>query len=91
MFLITPNPKGFENIKEEDMMTLNDIEIVARTRIELDGDVCTILKGTNSQTAQISEDLMTLHKEGIEISMKNWRLFLETVVDVSKTLATLAK
>ena len=76
-------------ITKEEMMTSKNTEIIARTRIELDGDVFTVMKGKDATSAVMSKDLMALHNKGIEISVQNWKMFLDFVVDMTSTIGVL--
>ena len=78
-----------KEITKDDMLTSENTEIIARTRIELDGDVLTILKGKDAKTAALSEDLMTLHNKGIEISVENWKMFLEFVLRLTALIGVM--
>jgi len=78
--------EGEVEIKKEDMLTLSNTEILARTRIELDGDIMTILKDKKGESVKMSEDAMELHKLGMDISVKNWHYFLQFVLEMTMTI-----
>lgn len=78
-----------KEITRDEMLTSKNTEIIARTRIELDGDVLTMLKGKDAKTAALSEDLMTLHNKGIEISVQNWKMFLEFVLNLTAIIGVM--
>ena len=90
----TPSEYGTANdaeklITKEDMLNLSNTEILARTRIELDGDVCNILKGKKGDSGKIRDDVMHIHEKGIDISVKNWQYFLTFVLEITSTLGVM--
>ena len=70
-------PPADLQIKKDDMLTKENVDILARTRIELDGDVFFLLKSENGVPTPLSKEVMEFHKLGIDISVKNWqKIFL---------------
>lgn len=84
-----PPPSDEIKITKEDMLDLSNVVILARTRIELDGDVFFLLKSKDGVVTELSKDAMEFHKLGIEISVENWKTFLEFVLKMTETVGTI--
>lgn len=78
-------------ITKEDMLDLSNTEILARTRIELDGDVINIIKGNKGEPIKLKESAMELHKLGINVSVQNWESFLRFVLEMTSTLGAIVQ
>ena len=64
-----------------------NLKIKARTRIELDGDIMVIVPGSevNGQTI-IDKEIMTIHKENVDVAVKNWNIFMENMFNTLKVV-----
>ena len=62
-----------------------NLKIMARTRIELDGDIIVILPGNteNGQTV-IDKEIMTIHKENVAVAVANWNIFMQNMFNALK-------
>ena len=76
-------------ITKEDMLDLSNTEVLARTRIELDGDVINIIKGNKGEPIKLKESAMELHKLGIDVSVQNWESFLHFVLEMTNTIGVI--
>jgi hypothetical protein len=65
------------------------ITAMALTRMELDGDVYTIIP-TKSSEPEIREEVMRLHKDNIELATRNWKNFVEGIQSIVEIAANIA-
>jgi hypothetical protein len=78
-----------KNITVNDMLNLSNVNVLARTRIELDGDVFFLLKSKDGIPTALSKEVMEFHKMGVDISVKNWQMFLQFVLEMTETIGTI--
>jgi hypothetical protein len=74
------------------LKTLKDqkLKIEARTIYELDADIIKILPiNNNNGKAEIDQEMLKLHKESEQLAIQNWSIFVNTVLDVTKTILAL--
>jgi len=77
--------------KENVLDTLNTVEILARTKIELDGDIVMILPITKvNGEDRINQEIMKIHKENVEAAVQNWKSFMDTILNAVSLIAELA-
>jgi hypothetical protein len=82
-----PKNAESENITKGDMLSSENTIILARTRIELDGDFAFLVRGNDDgQPLPINQDVIRLHEYGIENSIENWHFFLNYMIEVTKTV-----
>ena len=63
------------------------VKIVARTYMELDGDITMILPTKQSpESNEIDKELMEIHRQNTDIAVRNWNSFVGTVVDIAKVV-----
>ena len=74
--------KQLENIKTK-------ITAMASTRMELDGDVYALIPAKSNEP-DIRQELLTLHKENVELATENWKKFLDGVLTVVEIGADMA-
>ena len=73
--------------------TLKDqkLKIEARTIYELDADIIKILPISNKNgKAEIDQEILKLHKESELLAIDNWNKFVNTVLDVTKTILAIS-
>ena len=73
--------------------TLKDqkLKIEARTIYELDADIIKILPISNKDgKAEINQEILNLHKESETLAIENWNKFVNTVLDVTKTILAIS-
>ena len=68
----------------------NQITILARTHIELDGDITVIVPTKDGQGVTINQEILTIHKENTVTAVTNWNNFMNMIMDVIKIIAQLA-
>ena len=69
-----------KNIKEQiaDM----DVTLLAKTVIELDGDITQILPGDPSTgDVIINKEILQLHKESVDAAVENWDSFVKNMIE----------
>ena len=77
--------------KENVLDALNTVEILARTKIELDGDIITVLPITKvNGEDKINQEIMKIHKENVEVAVQNWKSFMDTILNAVSLIAELA-
>jgi hypothetical protein len=63
----------------EALKTIKEINILARTRLELDGDITVILP-TDKDGVKINNEIMAIHKENVDTAVKNWQDFVHNIL-----------
>ena len=69
-----------KNIKEQiaDM----DVTLLAKTVIELDGDITQILPGDPATGDVITDkEILQLHKESVDAAVENWDSFVKNMIE----------
>lgn len=61
-------------------------QVLARTRIEHDGDIIMLLPTEPQNNAKINKDIMDIHKESTTVAVENWKSFLNVIVSLIDTL-----
>ena len=87
--------KGSPGVKIEDrddvLDALKNVEILARTKIELDGDIVMVLPMTKiNGEDKIDQEIMTVHKENVDVAVQNWKSFMDTILNAVSLIAELA-
>ncbi len=77
--------------KEDVLDALSALEILARTRIELDGDMIMVLPTTkvNGQLS-INQEILNIHKQNVDAAVQNWKSFMDTILNAVRLIASLA-
>ena len=68
----------------------NQITILARTNIELDGDITVIVPTKEGQGVIVNQEILAIHKENTVTAVTNWTNFMNMIIDVIKIIAQLA-
>ena len=59
-----------------------NLDVLARTRIELDGDIMVLLpgarKGVNDEPV-IYQNIMQIHEKNVDVAVKNWQTFMNNI------------
>ncbi len=71
------------------LTTLNKVSVLARTRIELDGDILEIVPTDQGGEARINKDIMDIHKENVDAAVQNWNNFMKTVLQVIELMSSI--
>lgn len=92
------DPKTDVNPDAEDVilgMKAEEIKILARTRIELDGDIMVLLPAEKgSEDVRINKEIMLIHKENVDTAVTNWNNFMKnmlTALDLLMSITGLSK
>ena len=76
-------------------MKANEVRILARTRIELDGDIMVLLPAEKgSDEVKINQEIMAIHKENVQTAVENWNSFMKnmlTALDLLMSITGLSK
>jgi hypothetical protein len=85
-------PKAEGEAKEATITKKEDGElkgkVLARTRIELDGDIALILPTNRNE---IDAEVLQLHKTNVDVAVQNYRLFVNAIFDVLKIAVNLTQ
>lgn len=65
------------------------ITAMALTRMELDGDVYTIIPAKSNEP-EIRDEVMRLHKDNIELATRNWKNFVDGIQSIVEIAASIA-
>ena len=72
-----------------------EVKILARTRIELDGDIMVLLPAEKGgDNVKISHEIMAIHKENVQTAVENWNNFMKnmlTALDLLMSITGLSK
>ena len=82
--------KEFPEI-DDALKQTGELSILARTRIELDGDIAVLLplKG-GVEEASINNEIMDVHRENVKTALENWRGFMNAAMEAAKLVAGIA-
>ena len=70
---------------------VNALQILARTTIELDGDIVMIIPTTKvSGELKINKEIMEVHKQNVDAAVQNWKSFMDTILNAISLIAKLA-
>lgn len=72
-----------------DELSKANAVVLARTRIELDGDIVMLIPADPQSGAKINKDIMDIHNNSTKVAVDNWKSFLNMVVSLVDTLVTL--
>jgi hypothetical protein len=82
-----------DNPEIDDALKVSgELSILARTRIELDGDIVVLLPLQNEvqQQASVNDEILNIHRENVKMAIENWHNFLNTAIEAAKIIAILA-
>ena len=71
-----------------------DLRILARTRIELDGDIMVLLPAEKGEDLKINKEILAIHKENVDTAVANWNNFMHnmlTALDLLMSITGLSK
>ncbi len=81
---------AIKRMKVEKEMGEFDITMMARTRIEIDGDILMLIPGSKGEPANIREEITTTHRENVEVAVQNWNNFINTMLEALRIVTMLA-
>jgi tryptophan synthase alpha subunit len=86
-------PKTEINPDADDIIAalkaLNQINILARTRLELDGDIAVILP-TDKDGVKINTEVMAIHKQNVDTAVTNWNNFVHNILAALELLISIS-
>lgn len=71
-----------------------EVRILARTRIELDGDIMVLLPAEKGEDLKINKEILAIHKENVDTAVANWNNFMHnmlTALDLLMSITGLSK
>lgn len=67
------------------------LQILARTTIELDGDIVMIIPTSKvNGELKVNEAIMQIHKQNVDAAVQNWKSFMDTILGAISLIAKLA-
>lgn len=74
----------------EEIKKMKNVHVLARTVIELDGDIISIVPG-NPETGTFNGDTASLdyHKENVQVAIQNWNVFVNTMISTTRMVLEL--
>jgi hypothetical protein len=67
------------------------LQILARTTIELDGDIVMIIPTSKvNGELKVNEGIMEIHKQNVDAAVQNWKSFMDTILGAISLIAKLA-
>ncbi len=77
--------------KENVLDAIAALEILARTTIELDGDIVMIIP-TNRVNGElkVNQEIMNIHKQNVDAAVQNWKSFMDTILNAISLISKLA-
>jgi len=75
----------------ETIYVIRETGVVAKTIIELDGDIIlqVPVKSAGGEASTLDERLLELHKANVELALENWRTFMTTLIEIAGKLFTM--
>ena len=85
------DPKAGDDSKDF-AANLASEDILARTIIELDGDIIAQLPGTKTKNGKfvVDEEILKVHQETVTVAVQNWNNLLNMMIQALETLARIA-
>jgi hypothetical protein len=66
-----------------------DVRILARTRIELDGDIMVLLPSEKGEELKINKEILAIHKENVDTAVANWNNFMRNMLTALELLMSI--
>ena len=70
---------------------ITDENVIAKTIIEIDGDIVLKLPTDENDKVHINREIMELHEKNVKIAVENWRAFLSGIMEVCEGLIKFIK
>ncbi len=77
-------------MKAEKAIGEVDITMMARTRIEIDGDILMLMPGSEGEPGNIRTEINTIHQQNVEVAVENWNNFMNTMLETLRIVTMLA-
>jgi hypothetical protein len=66
-----------------------EVRILARTRIELDGDIMVLLPAEKGEDLKINKEILAIHKENVDTAVANWNNFMHNMLTALELLMSI--
>jgi hypothetical protein len=73
------------------LRSLEKVRALARTRIELDGDIGMIVPTKDDGGLSILNDILNIHKQNVDVAVANWNSFVQNMLKALDILVSIAK
>jgi hypothetical protein len=77
--------------KDNVLDAIAALEILARTTIELDGDIVMIIPTSRvNGELKVNKEIMEIHKQNVDAAVQNWKSFMDTILNAISLVSKLA-
>jgi hypothetical protein len=73
------------------LRSLDKVRALARTRIELDGDIGMIVPTKDNGDLSILNDILNIHKQNVDVAVANWNSFVQNMLQALNILVSIAR
>jgi hypothetical protein len=73
------------------LRSLEKVRVLARTRIELDGDIGMIVPTKDDGNLSILNDILNIHKQNVDVAVTNWNSFVQNMLKALDILVSIAR
>jgi hypothetical protein len=73
------------------LRSLEKVRALARTRIELDGDIGMIVPTKDDGDLTILNDILNIHKQNVDVAVANWNSFVQNMLQALNILVSIAR
>ncbi len=73
------------------LRSLANVHALARTRIELDGDIGMLLPTSADGSLTINNDILNIHKQNVDVAVANWNSFVQNMLKALDILVSIAR
>jgi hypothetical protein len=73
------------------LRSLEKVRVLARTRIELDGDIGMLVPTKDDGSLSINNDILSIHKENVDVAVANWNSFVQNMLKALDILVSIAR
>jgi hypothetical protein len=73
------------------LRSLEKVRALARTRIELDGDIGMLVPTKDDGSLSINDDILNIHKQNVDVAVANWNSFVQNMLKALEILVNIAR
>jgi len=73
------------------LRSLEKVRALARTRIELDGDIGMLVPTKDDGSLSINDDILNIHKQNVDVAVANWNSFVQNMLKALEILVSIAR
>jgi hypothetical protein len=73
------------------LRSLEKVRALARTRIELDGDIGMLVPTKDDGSLSINNDILNIHKQNVDVAVENWNSFVQNMLKALDILVSIAR